>query len=81
MGYGPESYHRSVEGMARWVCSVCDYEYNEEAGDTATGIPPGTPFEDLPADWRCPRCSVGKEAFVRVDEEEEEVKTDEEDYL
>ncbi|WP_292517126.1 rubredoxin [Methanoculleus sp.] len=65
--------------MGRWVCSVCDYEYNEEAGDPATGIPPGTLFEDLPADWRCPGCSVGKEAFVRVNELE--VKTDEEDYL
>jgi len=34
--------------MARWVCSICDYEYNEEAGDPANGIPPGTLFEDLP---------------------------------
>ncbi len=67
--------------MARWACSVCDYEYTEEAGDPAAGIPPGTPFEDLPVDWRCPGCSVGKGAFVRVDEEEEEVKTDEEDCL
>ena len=58
--------------MARWVCSVCDYEYVEEAGDPATGIPPGTPFEDLPDDWRCPDCMVGKEAFVRAGEEEEE---------
>jgi rubredoxin len=66
--------------MARWVCSVCDYEYSEEAGDLATGIPPGTPFEDLPDDWRCPECGVGKEAFVRVDEVEE-VKTDEDDDL
>lgn len=81
MGYGPESHLRSVDDMARWVCSVCDYEYNEEAGDPATGIPPGTPFEDLPDDWRCPRCAVGKGAFVRVNGEEEEVRTNEEDYL
>ena len=64
--------------MARWACSVCDYEYVEEAGDPATGIPPGTLFEDLPDDWRCPRCSAGKEAFVRASEEEE---MNEEDYL
>ena len=81
MGYGPESHLWSVDDMARWVCSVCDYEYNEEAGDPATGIPPGTPFEDLPDDWRCPRCTVGKGAFVRVNGEEEEVRTNEEDYL
>ncbi|MCK8518923.1 rubredoxin [Methanoculleus sp. 7T] len=66
--------------MARWACSVCDYEYNEEAGDLAAGIPPGTLFEDLPDDWRCPGCTVGKEAFVRVDEEEVEEKNGE-DYL
>ncbi len=66
--------------MAQWVCSVCDYVYNEEVGDPAAGISPGTPFENLPVDWRCPGCSVGKEAFVRVDEEEE-VETNEEDYL
>ncbi|MFY1645397.1 rubredoxin, partial [Methanoculleus bourgensis] len=36
----PGCHHRSVSGMARWVCSICDYEYNEEAGDPANGIPP-----------------------------------------
>ena len=66
--------------MARWVCSVCDYEYVEEAGDPDAGIPPGTPFEDLPADWRCPDCMAGKEAFVRAGEEGE-VKGDGEDNL
>ena len=77
LGYGPEFHLQDVNGMARWVCSVCDYEYNEEAGDPAAGIPPGTRFEDLPADWRCPECMVGKDAFVRVDEEVE--KNDEND--
>jgi rubredoxin len=66
------------EDMARWVCSVCDYVYDEEMGDSTTGIPPGTPFEDLPDDWRCPRCSVGKEAFVRYEGEEE---VNEHEYL
>ena len=79
MVYGPESHLWRVSGMARWVCSVCDYEYNEEAGDAAAGIPPGTRFEDLPDDWRCPGCRVGKEAFVRASEEEVEMNG--EDYL
>ena len=65
--------------MARWVCSICDYEYNEEAGDPANGISPGTLFEDLPPGWRCPGCRVGKEAFVRVNGEE--VEKNEEGYL
>ncbi len=66
--------------MARWICSVCDYVYDEELGDTAAGIPPGTPFGDLPEGWRCPGCRVGKEAFVRLEEEEEE-EINEEEYL
>jgi rubredoxin len=70
--------HGDVDDMARWVCSVCDYEYVEGAGDPATGIPPGTRFEDLPDDWRCPDCGAGKEAFVRAGEEEE---TNDEDAL
>lgn len=30
------------------------------------GIPAGTAFEDLPADWKCPRCKQGKEKFNRA---------------
>jgi rubredoxin len=67
--------------MARWVCSVCDYEYNEEVGDPAADIPPGTPFEDLPDDWQCPGCGVGKEAFVRVDDLDEEGDVNEGDEI
>lgn len=66
--------------MGRWVCSVCDYEYIEEAGDPAAGISPGTRFEDLPHDWRCPGCRVGKDAFVRVDGVGEP-EVSEDDYL
>lgn len=66
--------------MGRWVCSVCDYEYIEEAGDPAAGIPPGTRFEDLPDDWRCPGCRVGKDAFVRVDGSGD-LEGNEDDYL
>ena len=32
-------------------------------GDAESGIEPGTPFENLPEDWVCPICSVGKEHF------------------
>ncbi|RXE57476.1 rubredoxin [Methanoculleus taiwanensis] len=63
--------------MARWVCSVCDYVYDEEMGDPATGIPPGTVFHDLPDDWQCPGCRVGKEAFVRSEGEEDVNENDE----
>ena len=40
----------------KYVCSVCGYVYDPALGDPTQGIAPGTPFEDLPADWHCPRC-------------------------
>ena len=49
--------------MAKFVCAVCGYVYDEEAGDPDNGIPAGTKFEDLPDDWACPLCSVGKDQF------------------
>ncbi|WP_031515655.1 rubredoxin [Desulfofalx alkaliphila] len=47
----------------KYVCSVCGYVYDPEAGDADSGIAPGTAFEDLPADWVCPLCGVGKDQF------------------
>ena len=49
--------------MAKFVCTVCGYIYDEEVGDPDNGIEPGTLFADLPDDWECPLCSVGKEDF------------------
>ncbi|MEG0366372.1 MAG: rubredoxin [Coprobacillus sp.] len=47
----------------KYVCSVCGYIYDEEMGDEDNGIAPGTKFADLPEDWVCPLCSVGKDLF------------------
>jgi pyruvate oxidase len=52
--------------MAQWKCSVCGYIYDETTGDPQAGIPPDTPFENLPGTWTCPVCGAGKEAFARV---------------
>lgn len=49
--------------MEKWVCSVCGYVYDPEVGIPEEGIAPGTPFEDLPDDFVCPVCGVGKELF------------------
>lgn len=50
----------------KYVCSVCGYIYDPAAGDPENGIPAGTKFEDLPAEWHCPRCRQGKEKFNRA---------------
>ena len=49
--------------MQKYVCSVCGYVYDPAVGDPDNGIPAGTAFEDLPEDWTCPLCSVGKDMF------------------
>ena len=49
--------------MQKYVCTVCGYVYNPSVGDADKGVPAGTSFEDLPSDWVCPLCSVGKDMF------------------
>jgi len=54
----------TVESATRkWLCQVCNWVYDEAAGAPEDGIPPGTRFEDIDADWFCPECGVGKEDF------------------
>jgi rubredoxin len=53
-------------------CTNCDWEYDETKGDSMMiggMIKPGTKFEELPADWRCPVCRASKDAFAEVVEE------------
>lgn len=47
----------------KYVCNLCGYVYDEEAGDPDNGIAPGTKWEDVPEDWVCPLCGAGKEEF------------------
>lgn len=47
----------------KYVCEICGYTYDPAEGDTMNNIPAGTNFEDLPADWVCPVCGVGKDQF------------------
>ena len=49
--------------MNKYVCSVCGYIYDPAAGDTDSGIAPGSAFENVPDDWVCPICGVGKDMF------------------
>ena len=49
--------------MRNYVCITCGWIYNPAEGDPENGVPPGTPFSDLPDDWTCPACGVGKEYF------------------
>ena len=58
---------KEVEEM-KYVCDVCGWVYDEEAGYPEGGIAPGTKFEDLPEDFICPLCQMGKQFFSEVSE-------------
>lgn len=49
--------------MKQMICSICSYTYDEAKGIPAAGIAPGTKWEELPDDWKCPVCGAGKSAF------------------
>jgi rubredoxin len=51
--------------MDRYVCTVCNYVYDQQTGDPDNGVAPGTPFEDIPDSWVCPECGVGKDSFEK----------------
>jgi flavin reductase (DIM6/NTAB) family NADH-FMN oxidoreductase RutF/rubredoxin len=62
----PQKKEKKEEGsMDTFTCTICGYQYNPEEGDPTAGIPPGTPFEDLPDDYKCPICNASKEYFKR----------------
>lgn len=54
--------------MSRWECIVCGLVYDEKDGWPDDGIEPGTKWEDVPEDWLCPDCGVGKEDFELLEE-------------
>lgn len=49
--------------MNKYECTICGYVYDPMVGDPDNGIEPETPFEELPEDWVCPLCGVGKDDF------------------
>jgi rubredoxin len=53
--------------MKKYECTVCGYIYDPAQGDPDSGIAAGTSFDDLPADWLCPLCGVGKDSFKPVE--------------
>jgi len=55
-----------AEKMKLYACGVCEYVYNPARGDASAAIAPGTPFDDLPHDWVCPVCGVGKVVFTET---------------
>lgn len=53
--------------MKKWQCIVCGFIYDEATGLPDDGIAPGTAWADIPDDWACPECGVGKADFEMVE--------------
>jgi len=53
--------------MKKFECLVCGYIYEEELGDPDNGVAAGTKWDDVPEDWVCPVCGVGKDEFNEVE--------------
>lgn len=51
--------------MEVYVCDVCGYRYDPLWVIRTMESPLGTAFEDLPEDWVCPLCGVGKDQFSK----------------
>jgi rubredoxin len=52
-----------MSDMEKYICTNCGYIYDPAIGDPDNGVEAGTAFEDLPDDWICPICYVGKDMF------------------
>lgn len=69
MNYVKNIWNSKMEGIKmKYVCDVCGWIYDETVGDADLGIAPGTKFEELPEDFLCPLCSVGKDFFSEMGE-------------
>lgn len=74
-GFSPKTaptYYREVDKekkeakkMDKYTCDVCGYVYDPEKGDPDNGVQPGTSFEDIPEDWKCPVCGAPKKSFSK----------------
>jgi rubredoxin len=58
-----------ADPQARMECGVCWSVYDPAEGDAQGRVEPGTPFANLPEDWRCPTCDALPGKFMRLDDE------------
>jgi rubredoxin len=57
----------TVVAYRKFMCVVCGFIYDEEAGLPEEGIQPGTRWEDIPDTWTCPDCGVTKDDFEMIE--------------
>jgi len=63
-----ETSRKGAKKMKKYKCLMCGYIYDPAVGDPDNDVKPGTAFENLPDDWVCPDCGVGKDEFEPVED-------------
>jgi rubredoxin len=66
---------KEVCDMAKYVCTVCGYVYDEAKGIPEDGISPGTTWEDVPDNWVCPLCGATKQEFKKQEKSGDKKKS------
>ncbi len=58
------SYNREpkkpTKKIEKYICSICNYVYDPDLGDTISGVKAGILFGELPKEWNCPVCGAAK---------------------
>jgi rubredoxin len=62
------NYFRRIRNMKKYVCTACGYIYDPAEGDVDSGVAAGTAWEDVPEDYVCPLCGVGKDQFEEAED-------------
>ena len=61
-----ESSNASGLPFQTWMCLICGWIYDEEAGMPDEGIAAGTRWHDVPMNWTCPECGARKDDFEMI---------------
>ena len=56
----------TTQTVQQWICESCGFIYDPAEGDPDGGIPPGTAFEDIPADWYAPSAARARPTSSRT---------------
>lgn len=59
----PRSTTTAAAPWQQFICRVCGLIYDERLGDADSGLKAGTRWDEIPEDWACPICGVGKADF------------------
>lgn len=66
----PVDHASEAKALDRHLCRACGYIYEPKKGIPQRDVPPGTSFDDLSLNWRCPVCSASKSQFRNIGQDE-----------